>query len=99
MLPRESASRQSLVTSFDRGEGSGLPLLGLPLIIGELLPRQFFARHGPYNFATRLADRTLHLADRLLEHLLGILEVLDEVIEVGGNDVTDASENSHGAAP
>ena len=71
------------------------PFAALPLAFGQLLGGQLLRSHGPGGLALGVADRRLHLPHRLLQHLLRIFKPIDHVVQVRGNDVAEALEQSH----
>ena len=76
--------------------GPGLPVPGLALVAGQLLGEPTLAGDRPRRRGGGPGDRVVHLADRLPEHHLRVVEAVHQVVQVRADHVADAPQESHG---
>ena len=91
----EGLAGQVVLVAGDGLLGPGLPVSGLAFVPGPLLGEQTLAGDRPGRRGGGRGDRVVHLADRLPEHHLRVLEAVHQVVQVGADHVADAAEESH----
>ena len=89
-LALEGLAGEVLVAGLEGELGLVVPVGGLGHGVGELLGGHLLGAHGLAKCLGGLVDVLLDLDDELLDHLLGILGLVDHVVDVGLEDVGDA---------
>jgi hypothetical protein len=98
-LAHERAAGERFVAVADRLPCAGEPALGVFALGGELFGQQPLVGDDLGGAAKRRGDGGVHFADRLAKGFFGVLEAVDEIVQVGGENVGAATEEAHVFAP
>ena len=73
---------QLIVASLHREHGLALPVLAMALLLIPLLFQALFVPDSHRNLFFRLDELRLHVDEDLVEHLLGVLGLGDQIVQV-----------------
>ena len=80
--------------------GALAPGRRLLAMVLEIFLELFFTRHRIDDTFFGDADIILHLADDLFDHPFGVLHTVDQIVQVGRQDIADTLKNiRHTASP
>ena len=86
---------QAVVAGADRDHRLALPLLGLVELGGVLLLQLLLVGDRDRHRLLRLDQLGLHLQQHLAEHLLRVLSLADEVVDVALDECAESRKDSH----
>ena len=96
LLTSERLTREVVVTGAHRDHRLALPLLGLVGLGGVLLLQLFLVGDRDRHRLLGLDQLLLHLEQHLGQHLLGILSLRDEIVDVGLDQRPESGKDPHG---
>lgn len=94
-LPPQLPPRGPLVTPRERQFRRPHPLHDRLLLLAKLPAQQLLMGDRPRRPIHQPAERRLHLPHRLPEHLLGILAVMEHVVQVRREKITHSFDQFH----
>jgi hypothetical protein len=95
LLLCERFTREALVVLLQGELGAGAPLRGLGVQRVDLLLELLFGRHRAHDLLPRGAELLLHFVQQEVDGFSGIIEVVEQRVEVARDDTAHAIENPH----
>jgi hypothetical protein len=92
LLAQQRLPRQGFVAGFQRPPRPVMPFLGLPTLVIQFFGELLFACHRVNHALAGAVDVFLHFADELFDHPLRVLDPIHQIVEIGGEYITDALE-------